>query len=134
MLHPGVLVPIREAHSNLLKLPATVLERADFADSQSGAYIKAGPGCFAGYFHVAEDVSIGGQFSASVRVRTWADENQLSDRQIVLCEKGEVGKRLGDSWLKPRPLCHIERAGSGLQVSSWQPGLRQLEEEQSLGR
>jgi hypothetical protein len=123
LLHPGVL--IREAHLNLLNLPATVLERADFTDrTSSGAYIKAGPGCFAGHFHVSEDVSRN-DYTASVRVRTWLDNNQLSDRQIVLCEKGKAGERLGDSVLRPSPLCHIERDGSGqLQVRTWCPTRR----------
>ena len=59
-------------------------------------------------------------------VKTWIDEDRLHEDQIVLCESGEVGARLGDSWLRPRPLCHIERAGSVLQVSSWQHGSQQL--------
>jgi hypothetical protein len=117
-LHPGVL--IREAHSTLLNLPEAVFKQPNFTDrTSSGAYIKAGPGCFAGYFHVSEDVSRSG-YSASVRVRTWLDEDQLFERQIVLCEKGKPGQRLGDSVLKPSPLCRFERDESGrLQVRTW---------------
>jgi hypothetical protein len=112
LLHPGVL--IREAHLNLLDLPAAVLNQPNFTDSKSpGVYIKAGSGCFAGYFQVAEDVSIGGRYSASVRLRTWLDADQLFERQIILCEKGEPGTRLGDTWLRPHPLCRIERAEAG---------------------
>jgi hypothetical protein len=119
-LHPGTL--IREAHLNLLGLPATILNQKNFTDHRSpGAYIKAGLGCFAGHFHFSEDVSIGNQRSAFVRVKTWLDENQLSERQIILSEKGEEGQRLGDSWLRPRPLCHFEQVGPNKwEVSVWQ--------------
>jgi hypothetical protein len=119
-LHPGTL--IREAHLNLLGLPATILNQKNFTDHKSsGMYIKAGLGCFAGHFHLSEDVSIGNQHSAHVRVKTWLDENQLSERQIILSEKGEEGQRLGDSWLRPRPLCHFEQVGPNKwEVSVWQ--------------
>jgi hypothetical protein len=81
LLHRGAL--IREAHLNLSGLPAAVLEQPDFTDRESqGVYIKAGQGCFAGYFHVSKDVSKDG-YTASVRVRTWLDENQLSNVRYV---------------------------------------------------
>jgi hypothetical protein len=117
-LHPGTL--IREAHLTLLALPDTVLKQGGL---MSGAYIKAGAGCFAGQFHVGPDVSLG-ICGAFVRARTWLDEDQLSKQQIVLCEKGEPGKQLGDSWLKPAPLRRIERSGSGeVHVRVWRPEL-----------
>src|SRR5262249_51015066 len=94
-LHPGAI--IREAHSNLLDLPATVIaKRPNFADHDSpGIYIKAGPGCFAGHLYVAPDSSID-EYSAHVRMKTWLDENQLHANQIPMCEKGATGERLGD--------------------------------------
>jgi hypothetical protein len=122
LLHPGVL--IREAHLNLLDLPATVLERADFTDDEScGAYIKAGSGCFAGHFRIARDVSDNNQYCTSVRVKTWLDKDLLTERQIVLSEKAEAGKRLGDGWLLPHPLHNIERVGPNeMQVRAWSHG------------
>jgi hypothetical protein len=121
LLHPGVL--IHEAHSTLLNLPAAVLKQPNFTErASSGAYIKAGPGCFAGYFHVSEDVSRN-DYTASVRVRTWLDEDQLSDGQVILCEKGKEGERLGDSVLRPSPLCRFEQIGSSneMRVRIWCP-------------
>ena len=93
-LHPGAL--IREAHLNLLDLPVTVMGQAGFTGRRtSKTYIKAGLGCFVGSFHLIEDVSIGNRLSASVRTTTWLTEDQMHEDQIVLCEKGEKGQRLG---------------------------------------
>jgi hypothetical protein len=118
-LHPEAL--IREAHTTLLNLPVSVLEQKNFTNRTDGAYIKAGAGCFVGYFRLAEDVSIDEAYSASFRAKTWLDDNQLHERQIVLHEKAEVGQRLGDGWLQPNPLCHIEPVENGMQVRSWHP-------------
>jgi hypothetical protein len=103
-------------------MPTTaLLDREHFTDLRS-SYVKAGPGCFVGQFRLSEDVSIGNQLSAFVRVKTWLDENQLYEDQIVLSEKGEVGKRLGDSVLRPRPFVHFERVGPNkFQVRSYLP-------------
>jgi hypothetical protein len=119
-LHPGAI--IREAHLNLLDLPATVLNRTNFTNNNSsGAYIKAGPGCFAGHFRLGEDASIENRLGAHVRVKTWLDADQLFERQIVLCEKAAPGKRLGDGWLRPSPLRRIEQSGPDtMQVRVWQ--------------
>ena len=76
-------------------------------------YIKAGLGCFVGEFSVSEDVSIGGQLSTRVRVKTWLDDDQLHADQIVLCERGAEGDRLGDGVLAPRPFCDFEAVGGG---------------------
>jgi len=119
--YSGLLQPetiIRDAHRNLLDLPMTLADDENFTNPKSnGVYIKAGAGCFAGHLVVAPDQSTGYDLSVHVRVKTWIDDNRLRDDQVVLCEKGESGKRLGDSWLKPRPLVRIEQAASGhLQV------------------
>jgi hypothetical protein len=55
MLHPGAI--IREAHVNLLELPATVMvDRPNFRDTKApGLYVKAGPGCFVGHIIVCCD-------------------------------------------------------------------------------
>jgi hypothetical protein len=118
-LHPGTL--IREAHLNLLDLPDTAILTLEDSTDLKSSYIKAGSGCFVGNLHVAEDASINYQLVAFVRVKTWLDENQLYEDQIVLSEKGEVGKRLGDGVLRPRPLIRFERVGNKFQVRSYLP-------------
>jgi hypothetical protein len=106
-LHPGAL--IRDAHLNLLDLPATLApEIHRYEDEGPATFFKAGAGCFAGYFRTGRDASAGGELMAHVRVRTWLDENQLHADQIVMAEKGRPGERLGDSWLLPVPLRHLE--------------------------
>ena len=109
LLHPETI--IRDAHQNLLDLPDEIVSQRGFTDSNVKAYIKAGAGCFIGYLRIARDVSVNDDWCAVVRVDTWLDEDQLHDDQIVLSEKGEAGKRLGDSWLMPRPLRIIEETG-----------------------
>ena len=114
-LHPGAL--IREAHLTLLNLPNAVLQDSNVLDTQSsGIYVKAGNGCFAGHLFVATDVSQAGRHSAHFRVKTWLDQNQLSERQIIKSEKGEPGQTWGDGILKPTPLRRIVVSGNKLEV------------------
>ena len=116
----GLLQPetiIRDAHLNLLDLPDTLAAQQQFTDTKTkGVYIKAGAGAFVGHLIVGPDVSLGNQLSAHVQVHTWLSDEQLHDDQVVLSAKGEPGKRLGDSWLKPKPLVRIEQTAAGLQV------------------
>ena len=116
----GLLQPetiIRDAHLNLLDLPDTLAAQQQFTDTKTkGVYIKADAGAFVGHLIVGPDVSLGNQLSAHVQVHTWLSDEQLHDDQVVLSAKGEPGKRLGDSWLKPKPLVRIEQTAAGLQV------------------
>jgi hypothetical protein len=118
-LHPEAL--IREAHKTILELPSSVLSQTNFGDHDTqGAYIKSGPGCFAGHFRIHEDVSRYGH-TASVRVKTWLDQNQLHENQIILSEKGAPGDQLGDAVLKPSPLCRFQVNGDAMQLIVWDP-------------
>ena len=112
LLQPETI--IRDAHRNLLDLPVALAEQQN--SHERGVYIKAGAGAFAGHLVIRPDISTGDQLSAHVRVKTWLSEDQLHDDQVVLSEKGEPGQRLGDSWLKPRPLVKIEQTSAGLKV------------------
>lgn len=121
-LHPGAI--IREAHLNLLDLPATVLpDRPNFTNRKApGVYVKAGPGCFVGHLLAGSDRSIGDRYSAHVRVRTWLSDDQLHADQIPLCEKAAAGERLGDCWLLPCPFRRIDEFGPNqLAVTAWKP-------------
>jgi hypothetical protein len=65
-LHPGAL--IRDAHLNLLDLPATLApEIHSYEDEGPATFFKAGAGCFAGYFRIGRDASAGGELMAHVR-------------------------------------------------------------------
>jgi hypothetical protein len=110
-LHPETI--IRDAHRNLLDMPNAALLSSDEKTRFKSRYIKAGLGCFVGEFSVSEDISIGGELSARVRVKTWIDDDRLHDDQIVLCERGAEGDRLGDGVLAPRPLCDFSAVGAG---------------------
>lgn len=116
LLQPEVL--IREAHNNLLDLPMTAFEQIA---NTPAIYIKAGAGCFVGHFNIAEDVSIDHELTVSVRVKTWLSDKQLHEDQIALTDKGKPGERLGDSWLKPRPLLRLEREGDKVGLTVWSP-------------
>jgi hypothetical protein len=93
---------VREAHLNLLRLPEQVL-RFD-----ASFLVKAGAGGFVCDLRLGRDTK--SRFDCHVRIRTptWLDEDQLHADQILLSEPGAPGKRLGDSWLLPTPLKHIE--------------------------
>ena len=108
LLNPETI--IRNAHRNLLDLPTSVLTNTSL-NGDSGAFIKAGAGCFAGRIGLAADRS--GDMDVHVRTKTWLDENQMHDDQIVLSGKGEEGSRLGDGWLKPAPFRIITPVGDG---------------------
>jgi hypothetical protein len=97
-LHPGVI--IREAHTTLLDLPVTVLERTGF---KKNVLVKAGAGCFGGYFSIGQEIQ-DGSLHTHFRASTWLENDQLRKDQIPLCEKGVPGERLSDSWLRPFPL------------------------------
>ena len=121
-LHPEAI--IREAHVNLLALPASIVaNRPNFIDHDSpGLYIKAGPGCFTSHFYLALDISIGDQYGAHVRVKTWLSDDQLGDDQIALSEKGNPGDCLSDGWLLPRPFARIIRTNQNqFDVAVWRP-------------
>lgn len=109
LLQPGTI--IREAHQNLLALPADI---KNIDDRNGGNYIKAGAGCFPFYITVAEDISAGSAYSASVKVNTWLDEDQMFEDQVILSEKGKPGETLGDSWLMPHPLRRITKVEPNL--------------------
>ena len=94
----GYLQPetiIREAHMNLLAMPV--------ARANDIHYIKAGPGCFAGSLTTTTKEKTYGS-SVHVRVNTWLSEDMMGDNQVPITEVGEPGKRLGDTYLLPRPL------------------------------
>jgi hypothetical protein len=116
-LHPGAI--IREAHKNLLDLPATIIsERLYMINTDGpGIYIKAGPGCFVGHLIFGMDANEG--HSVHVRVKTWLSDDQLHENQTPLCKKGETGDRLGDCWLLPQPFRLIEEEDGHLHIASW---------------
>ena len=115
----GLLQPetiIRDAHRNLLDLPATL-----FSDGllQRGFFVRAGAGAFRCRIFAGEDVSRDGDYCVQVIASTWIDDNQLHEDQVVLCDKAAPGDRLGDGWLLPRPLRQIRDTENGCEVLTY---------------
>jgi hypothetical protein len=121
LLHPETI--IRDARRNLLELPAQCVAFNNGAiDPEHGFFVKAGAGAFRGEIRIGRDVSLNDDFSAHTFVRTWIDDAQLHEDQVVLCEKGAPGARLGDCWLLPMPLRRIIETESGcVDVAVWHP-------------
>jgi hypothetical protein len=121
MLQPETI--IRDAHRNLLELPGQLVALNNGAiDPKRGFYVKAGAGAFRCNFVLAEDVSIAEELGCSIFTPTWIDNARLYEDQIPLCEKGESGQRLGDSWLLPMPLRWISKTTAGCaEVRVWEP-------------
>jgi hypothetical protein len=117
-LHPGAL--IREAHLNVLDLPMSLVERDKMFNQDITAYLKAGLGCFVSQFRISKDMSVDEDFATFVRVKTWLDEDQLYEDQIILTEKGEKGQQLRDSFLKPHPFIRLVETEPGvIQLMVW---------------
>jgi hypothetical protein len=121
LLHPETI--IRDAHRNLLELPATAVALDNGGiSSKHGFFVRGGAGAFRGEIRIGREVSLNDDFDAHVFVRTWVDDARLHDDQVILCEKGAPGARLGDCWLLPRPFRRIiETAPGRVDVAVWQP-------------
>jgi hypothetical protein len=105
-LHPGAI--IREAHENLLNLPAqSIALNNGIIQTERGFFVKAGAGAFRCEIHGGPEHGLTGELNFFVVTRTWIDDAQLHEDQIPLCEKGEPNQRLGDGWLLPHPLRRI---------------------------
>ena len=118
LLHPGAI--IREAHVNLLDLPAqSIALNNGIIETERGFFVKAGAGAFRCEMQGGPDKLNNGELSFFAFARTWIDDTRLHEDQVPLCEKGEPGDRLGDTWLLPRPLRRIvEVATNQAQVIS----------------
>jgi hypothetical protein len=122
-LHPGAI--IREAHVNLLNLPAqTIALNNGNIETERGFFVKAGAGAFRCEMQGGPDKLNNGELGFFAFTRTWIDAARLHEDQVPLHEKGKPGNRLGDTWLLPHPLRRIiEVATNQAQVIP----LRQLE-------
>jgi len=112
---------IRDAHHNLLQLPADTAVRLFSGTRADPTCIKAGPGYFLVQMKFGPDTTLH-DHSMYVRVATYYTENEMRERYLRLTEKGQPGDRLGDSWLLPWPLRKITQTGKtsfALHVHPW---------------
>ena len=109
---------IAEAHHNLLCLSPTEtgLVAARVIDNPPQFLVRAGPGGFVCEWHMAPDVSLGGELAFFVEARTWLSDDQLRDDQVTLVPRGKLGSRLIDGVLLPAPLRRIVRLASGQAI------------------
>ena len=115
----GYLQPetiIRDAHSNLLDLPASLLNEDSL---QREFFVRAGAGAFRCKLRVGEEVSLNGGIGMQVFAATWIADDKLYEDQVVLCDKAAPGERLGDGWLLPVALRHIRETDDGYEVLSY---------------
>jgi hypothetical protein len=121
LLHPGTI--IREAHTNLLNLPAQSLALNNGnIETERGFFVKAGAGAFR--CEMQGDKDNNDEISVFAFARTWIDDARLYEDQVPLCERGEPGDRLGDNWLLPRPLRRIVEVtpNQAHVIPLWQSG------------
>jgi hypothetical protein len=99
---------IREAHDTLLELP---LDKVSLTGE--AFLLKAGKGGFICQFSAGQDASIENYFQFHVRAPTWISDDMMGPNQEPLSMKGAPGKRLGDTWLRPRPFVRIKETPEG---------------------